>query len=85
MKHIRKMNLKNLRNVKTIYKIATMLLVGVIIFFVASRFASAESVKVNITGDELNDGTWEVGSSPVTWTAQAYDSENDGPGIYCYD
>ena len=77
MKHIRKINFKNLRNVKTVYKIVTMLLVGVIIFFVASRFASAESVKVNITGDELNDGTWEVGSSPVTWTAQAYDSEKD--------
>lgn len=77
MKHIRKINLSNFKNVKSVWKIATMLFVGVIIFMVASKFASAETVRVNITGEELNDGLWEVGSSPVTWTAQAFDSDKD--------
>lgn len=53
-----------------------MIFVGVIIFFIASRFASAETVKVEISGTELNDGTWEVGSNPVTWTAKAFDSDS---------
>lgn len=67
----------SIRNVSVLWKIMTAAFVGVIIFFVASKFASAETVSVTITGDNLNDGTWEVGSNPVKWTASAYDSDSD--------
>ena len=67
----------SIRNVSMLWKIMTAAFVGVIIFFVASKFASAETVSVTILGDNLNDGTWEVGSNPVTWTASAYDSDSD--------
>lgn len=77
MKHIWKINFKKIRNIRNLWKVMAMVFVGVIIFFVASRFASAETVSVTITGNQLNDGTWEVGSSPVTWTASAYDSDTD--------
>lgn len=67
----------SMRNMSILWKLATTAFVGVIIFFVISRFASAETVSVTIVGDSLNDGTWEVGSNPVTWTASAYDSDSE--------
>lgn len=63
------------RNISILWKLMTTAFVGVIIFFLISRFASAETVSVTIVGDNLNDGTWEAGSAPVTWTASAYDSD----------
>lgn len=54
-----------------IYVALICLVVGV---SVAVKYASAESVKVIITGDELSDGSWKVGDTPVVWSASAFDS-----------
>ncbi|MDE6253427.1 MAG: Ig-like domain-containing protein [Lachnospiraceae bacterium] len=43
----------------------------------AVRYASAGSLSVVISGDMLTDGTWEVGSEPVRWSASAYNSDNE--------
>jgi uncharacterized protein YjdB len=77
MKNGKKISNFSIRNVSILWKLLTTALVGVVIFFVVSRFASAESVSVTIVGDNLSDGKWEVGSDNVTWTASAYNSDND--------
>lgn len=67
-----------LKNISRMWKVLTVLCIGVVVFVVASQFVTAGTISVRITGDELSDGTWEVGSSPVIWTASAYDSEVEG-------
>lgn len=73
MKQI-KMNIKKISRWWKVFAVLFVVITGVVIM---TQFASAETVQVNITGDQLNDGTWETGGAPVTWTAQAYDSEAD--------
>lgn len=72
-----KMKLK-IKNVSRIWKALTVLIISFVVFMVASKFATASTVSVSIVGDDLTDGTWEVGSGTKVWTASAYDSELDG-------
>lgn len=72
-----KMKLK-IKNVSRIWKALAVLVISFVVFMVASKFATASTVSVSIVGDELTDGTWEVGSGTKVWTASAYDSELDG-------
>lgn len=65
----------NLKKVNLAWKSAVVVLAAAIVFIIASRFASAESVQVTISGVQLGDGTWEVGSENVIWTAKAFDSD----------
>lgn len=72
-----KMKLK-IKNVSRIWKALAVLVISFVVFMVASKFATASTVSVSIVGDDLTDGTWEVGSGTKVWTASAYDSELDG-------
>ena len=72
-----KMKLK-IKNVSRIWKALAVLVISFVVFMVASKFATASTVSVSIVGDDLTDGTWEVGSGTNVWTASAYDSELDG-------
>ncbi len=69
---------RKIKNISRLWKALTVLVISVVVFVVASKFATASTVSVSIIGDELNDGTWEVGSGTKVWTASAYDSELDG-------
>lgn len=62
---------------KKIWKPCTVLFIGLVIVLIASKFASAGTVSVTINGDQLNDGSWETGSNPITWTASAFDSDEN--------
>lgn len=73
MKQI-KMNMKKLSRWWKAFAVLFVVVTGVVIM---TKFASAETVQVNITGQPLDSGTWEVGDNPVIWTAEAYDSEAD--------
>lgn len=72
MKQI-EMGIRRLEMKWKILAVAVVALVGV---FIMTRFASAESIDVNITGALLDDASWSVGDEPVTWTASAFDSES---------
>lgn len=69
--------IKNLKNVSKIWKIVTVLFVLIIGIFIASRYATAGTVTIGITGSELSSGDFTVGSEPVVWTASAYDSDQE--------
>ena len=45
--------------------------------FAVFRYATADSLKVVITGNMLTDGTWKVGSQPEIWSASAFDGDNE--------
>lgn len=66
--------MKRLTKYWKIYVAIICLIAGV---SVAIKYASAESVKVVITGEDLSDGTWKVGDSSKVWSASAFD---DGSG-----
>lgn len=45
--------------------------------FAVFRYATADSLKVVITGNMLTDGTWKVGSQSEIWSASAFDGDNE--------
>lgn len=65
----------SIRKLSARWKILAVMVVAVIGVFVMTRFASAESIDVIISGTHLDNAMWAVGDEPVTWTATAYDSE----------
>ena len=69
-----KMKMKKLSRWWKVFAVLCIVVTGLVVM---SRFASAETISVNISGETLSDGTWEVGSGTVTWTAQAFDSETN--------
>lgn len=73
MEHIKKK--MDIKKVSIAWKIAVVVLLATIIFIVATRFATAETVKVEITGEQLDDGTWEAGGNNILWKATAYDAD----------
>lgn len=60
------------------WKVSTLFLVAIICVFVATRFVKAETVSLSIEGNDLSDGSWEVGGEPAVWNAQAFDAEING-------
>lgn len=68
----------SIKKINMWWKIATLVIIACVGVFVATQFAKAETVTVNIVGSDLSDGSWEVGGSPVVWTAQAFDAELNG-------
>ena len=65
----------SIKKVSRWWKVFAVLFVVITSVVIMTKFASAETVQVNITGERLDSGTWEVGSTPVIWTAEAFDSE----------
>lgn len=65
-----------IRRLEWKWKLLAVAVVALLGVFIMTRFASAESIDVNITGTLLDDASWKVGDDPVTWTAQAFDSES---------
>lgn len=74
MKHIK--NKVNKLNIW--WKVSSLLLIAIVCVFVATRFVKAETVSLSIEGNDLSDGTWEVGGDPAVWSAQAFDAELNG-------
>lgn len=58
------------------WKVFIGLFIIIIGISAAVNYTPAESLNVVISGEQLNDGTWEIESEPILWSASAYSSDN---------
>lgn len=72
-----KWNTNHAKAISVAWKVVAVLFVGIVACLVATKFATASTIRMEIAGDELNDGTWSVNSAPVIWKAMAYDIDSD--------
>lgn len=66
--------MKNIMRYKKLLLALFIIIVGI---SAAARYVSADNINILFDGAMLNDGSWEVGDTPVTWTASAFDRDND--------